>query len=242
MKVVVNLFPDFEEMGDESTISDLRLFDATIKIPAGIVIYGQSQCGKTTFIHNLIEHRNRIFSEPIDYIVYFYGERSKTIDELENDESLADIVTLVDGLPIEQLMDYIREGYNGLFILDDHMDTIVRSKECVDLVTKKCHHRKISWVATFQNPYHHGPDRLTVTRSAQIIILFNSPLDRSIAQTLASRIMPGNRRSFLEIFDYATRNPYTYLFCDGQATTPKEARLRSDLFNKYQTVYIPKKY
>lgn len=221
--------------------TEKRAIDATIKTPVGICIYGQSQSGKSSFIHNLIDHRERIFNEPLEYIVYFYGERSRTIIELEKDEQLSDILTLVDGLPTGELLDYIQEGLNGLFIIDDQMDTVVRSKECVDLVTKKCQHKRVSWIITFQNAFHQGTERLSITRSAQIIVLFNSPLDRTIARILAGRIMPERRKTFLDIFEHATKEPYSYLFCDGQPTTPQEARLRTDLFNKFQTIYIPRK-
>ena len=238
--------------------SDVEIIDATIKIPFGMVLYGCPMAGKSTFIKNLIINRDRLLSEKLDYIVYFYGVKSRTILELEADRTRryhassggtaavdddsrnADIdIILVEGLP-EDLSIYIKEGKKSCLIFDDLMDSISDSKQMVDLVTRKCQHQTVSWIITFQNAFHRGTERLSITRSAQYITLFNSPLDKTIPHILASRIMPESRRTFLEIFKEATLKPYSYLFCDGRQSTPDKIRLRADIFNpSYQVVYTP---
>lgn len=214
------------------------VFDATIKIPFGLCIYGCVMAGKSVYIKNLIDNRDRLLSDPLDYIVYFYGERSKTVRELEADPIYHGIIETVEGLP-EDVSEYIKTGKRGLHIYDDLMDDISNSKQILDLVTKKCQHHCVSWIITLQNAFHHGSERISITRSAHYLTVFNSPLDKTVPRLLASRIMPENRKAFLDIFAEATRKPYSYLFVDGRQGTPDKARLRSDLFGSYQLVYIP---
>lgn len=212
-------------------------FDATIKVPFGCLIYGAPQSGKSHFIKNLLVHRERLLSDPIDYIVYFYGENSKTISEIRHE--MTDVI-LVEGLP-DDFSDYIRNDGRALFLFDDLMDGVANSKEMVELVTKKCQHRCISWIVTFQNAFHHGTERVSITRAANSLVVFNSPLDKTVPHLLATRIMPQDRQTFLDIFEEATRESYSYLFCDGHPRTPSRARLRSHIFGEYQLLYIPTK-
>lgn len=217
----------------------METLDGRIKIPFGMVLYGVPMSGKSTFIKNLIDQRDRILDGKIDYIVYFYGERTKTIMNLER-ENNKDII-LVSGMP-DDLSEYIdiNNLKKPLFIFDDLMDEIVGSKQMVALVSKKCQHLSISWLITFQDAFRQGPDRLSITRAAQYIVLFNSPLDKSVPHILASRIMPENRKAFLDIFTEAVSTPYSYLFCDGHQNTPDRLRLRTHLFGEYQIVFTPR--
>lgn len=217
-----------------------NVFDATIKLPFGLVIYGIPMVGKSTFIKNLIDHRHRVFADNLDYIVYFYGQKSRTVHELEQREEYHSFVETVENLP-DDISDYIKQDGKGLFIFDDLMEEIVHSKAIVELVTKKCQHQNASWIITFQNAFHRGSERLSITRSAQYITIFDSPLDKSVPLILANRIMPDDRKAFLDIFREATSVPYQYLFCDGRQGTPTDARLRGNLFDKYQIAYIATK-
>lgn len=211
------------------------IFDATIKVPFGLLIYGSPMSGKSSFIKKLLINQERLFSDHIDQIVYFYGEHSRTIEEIEFEMPH---ISLVDGLP-DDFSSYIQHNRKSLFIFDDLMQDVSSSKEMVDLVTKKCQHKSISWIVTFQNAFHQGPERVNIARAAQYLTVFNSPLDKTVPHILANRIMPSNRKAFLDIFQDATQNPFGYLFCDGHPLTPANARLRSDIFGDYQLVYVP---
>ena len=48
---------------------------------------------------------------------------------------------------------------------------------------------------------------------------------------LAHKLMPRNRKLFLQMFDKATSKPHGYLFCDGKQDTRHELRFRTDLFD-----------
>ena len=219
-----------EELVDE------EVFDATIKLNFGMLIIGAPGTGKSTFIKKLLLHRDRVLSEHVDYIVYFYGQMTRTVREIA--EELPDEVRLVAELP-EDFSDFIQPHRRGIFVFDDLMESVSNSRAMVELATKKRNHENLSFIICLQNAFHHGKERTSLTRSANYIVLFKSPLDRSVPQILAHRIMPNQRNTFLDIFEEATRLPYHYLFCDGSAAGPERARFRSDIFGEYQRVYVP---
>lgn len=175
-------------------------------------------------------------------IVIFYGEKSKFIIEIENDRSVYNFdntdIILVKGLP-DDFSEYIREG--SFLVFDDLMDDVTRSTQVVDLVTRKFQHIGVSWCIVLQNAFHSASQRLSITRAATHIVIFNSPLDKTVPRILASRIMGEERKVFLSIFQEATKHPYGYLLCDGSQSTPDHLRLRTDIFNGTQIIYYVEK-
>lgn len=120
------------------------------------------------------------------------------------------------------------------------MIDVTSSDQVVNLVTRKFQHSGLrGWCIVLQNAFHNATQRLSITRAATHIVIFNSPLDRSVPQILASKIWPERRRTFLAIFQEATKNPFGYLFVDGSQTTQEALRLRSDIFNGKQIIYMP---
>ena len=176
---------------------------------------------------------------PYDYIVWSYGQKTKALEETK--ELYGDKITLVEGIP-EDLSNFTRQDQHGVFIFDDSQSEICDSQEIADLFTKRCHHENISTIVIFQNLFCEGKHRKTIYRNATYLVLFNNPLDYSLAYSLAKKIYPQKSSIFLEIFKKATQRPYGYLFIDGKLGTPEDARFRTDLFGKhYQRVLVPKK-
>ncbi len=99
----------------------------------------------------------------------------------------------------------------------------------------------VSWIIILQSLFYHGRERLTLYRCAHYLCIFNNPLDHSQIYSIAHKIMPGNQKTFLKIFEKAVSTTNGYLLIDGRAYTPSEARFRTDIFNSYQKVFIPAK-
>ncbi len=118
------------------------------------------------------------------------------------------------------------------------MSTTAAAETLVDLVTTKCQHRRISWILVLQDLFFQSKNRLTVVRCSHYQVMFNNPLDKSIADHVARKIMPRNQKTFLKIYETATSKPNGYLFIDGRQTTPNCARLRTDIFGDVQLVYV----
>ena len=214
----------------------LDIFDARIKAPFGMVVSGPPLVGKTTFCLSLIKQKYSLIDKPIDYIIWFYGEYNDTIRTIEN--TFQNEIITVRGLP-ENLDAYIQPGKYGLHIYDDLMIESVKSSSLTSLISKKCHHCSVSWILILQNLFYEGKERKTILRCSHYLVIFNNPIDKSMPYMLAKKIMPRNQRLFLKIFEMAADRSNGYLFVDGSQKTPPQARLRSDIFEGFQRVYIP---
>ena len=194
--------------------------------------------GKSTWMVTLIRNAQRLIDNEFDYIVWFYGEENHLVNELQNE--LSGKLMAVHGFP-ERLDDYIDKNRKGFHIFDDMMIELSSSKQMIELVAYKCQHSNLSWAVLLQSLFYNGKERLNLYRCAHYLCLFDNALDRSQIYSLAHKVMPGNQKTFLNIFERATNKPNGYLLIDGRQSTPTDARFRTDIFNTVQTVLIPKK-
>ena len=171
-------------------------------------VSGPPLSGKTQFVMGLLDKNFYLIDPPPDHIVWFYGEKTAQIGELTNRG-----YEIVKGLPTsEDFEQYIFPGKNNLFVFDDLMEASGKSKGMTDLVTKKCHHQNVSVIHIVQDLFHGGSERKTILRSAHYIVLFRSPLDQTVVQTVASRVLPYHRKTFMQIYQRATENPVVTCF------------------------------
>ena len=192
--------------------------------------------GKTSWVLNLLRHANELIDSDFDYIYFFYGEPTKTIESIQKE--FADKLVTVQGLP-SNIEDYIHSSKKGLHIYDDLMFQTSESTELSKLCAYKTQHCNISWIVLFQQLFFGGKERKNIFRCCHYLTLFSHILDRSQVYHLAHRVLPSKQKVFIQIFEKATSKPFGYLFLDGRNTTPPEARFRTDLFEGYQKVFIP---
>jgi hypothetical protein len=215
---------------------EYEVFDARFKHPANFLISGPSQSGKTEFVCSLLKHSN-LFTTRFAYIIWFYGEKNKQIFQLKS--HLGKKLEIIEGLPTS-LDEYMRANEGpGCLIFDDLMHGVNKHEDISQLFTRGSHHRNLTVIYITQNFYSVGNTRKNLTRNAHYIVVFDNPLDQKIVSCLAQQIMPNNHKTFLSIYQAATKKPYGYLLIDGHQTTKPETRYRTDIFNGYQKIYIP---
>ena len=217
----------------------MKIYDATIKVPFSLLINGQSNSGKTEFTINLLKKRNQLIDREIDNICWFFGIESKSVKQFAKEYGKYMPIRFIKGLP-ENLEDYIDDAKTNLFIFDDLMEQATQSSVISELFTRGSHHRNISVILIVQDFFYNGNGnskfRKTISRNANILCLFCNYLDSNSISTIASRIMPKRVPLFLKIFEKAC-NESRYLFIDGKYDTDKDIRLRTNLFEDYQKVY-----
>ena len=213
------------------------VFDARLKSPFSCIIAGPSMSGKTYFVRNLLKNWNILVDKGYDYIVWWYGQKSPVLEILK--QQYKDKIKLIEGVP-KNLDEYVQTGRRGIFVFDDSQSEICDSQQVSDLFTKKCHHENICTIVIFQNLFCEGKYRKTIYRNSSYLVLFKSPLDNTLAYSLARKIFPHNSNIFLNIFQKATEKAFGYLFIDGKVDSPGDARFRNEIFNKnYQKVFVP---
>lgn len=214
--------------------STFEVFDARIKTPFSLIVAGPSNCGKTTFVSRLIANENNIIDKPFDYILWFYGEKTEKNKYLKND----DRIRFIHGLP-DSFDSFISPSSNGLAVFDDLMMECSNNKLITQFFTRRSHHENISVIFITQNLFYEGKERKNFARNATYLTIFNSPLDQTIAYSLAPKLMPRKQKTFMEIYNHAVNKPHGYLFIDGHQSTPKNARFRSEIFGAFQRVLTP---
>ncbi len=171
-----------------------------------------------------------------EIILYFYLEYQPDYKELSDMG-----VIFIQGLPdIEQLQE--NKDSTKLVIFDDLMVDSKNNSNLIKLSVVGMHHWNVSCITIVQNLFYDG---LRTSRiNCQYVILVKNPSDKLQALTLAKQIYPGLTKYFMEAYNDATSQPYSYLLVDLAVTTPEQLRLRARIFEDEapHIVYCPKNY
>lgn len=76
-----------------------------------------------------------------------------------------------------------------------------------------------------------------ITLNAHYLVLCKNRRDLSQITHLGKQLFPRHARYFQEVYDDATKKPFSYLFIDLRSDTPEELRLRTQILPN-QTQYI----
>jgi len=164
------------------------------RAPASVIIYGQSQSGKTTLMLRILESLESLISPMPERI--FWARGAKT------DMVVPEYVSLIEGLPS---IDDIPP--NSLLILDDFGPQIANDKKAAKalevLSMIQCHHKRITTFLLLQSVFgNNRKSRINATEMIFVRTLADSlelsnisrqlfPKEPSLlleAQKLASRI------------------------------------------------------
>lgn len=199
-----------------------------LQVPFTLCLAGPSGTGKTCFVRDLIKYKREMFSVVPDKIVIFYGMHQPLYEEMSG-------VTLVEGLP-SNYRAYL--GDHSLFIIDDLMSECGNSKILTNLFTKGSHHLNLSVIFITQNFFHKGREMREVTLNAHYLILCKNRRDMNQITHLGKQLYPRHVKFFQEVYEDATKNPFSYLFIDLKCNTPEELRLRTNILpNQVQYIY-----
>ena len=187
----------------DSGCGNMELF----KTPVRFLIAAASMSGKSTFMIQIIKNADKLFTGPINQIVWATGNKDYIPKELEAMPK----VTVVEGIPnVESLQPH------SFIVLDDlQMDNL---KDICKLFTVTSHHRNISTFFLVQNLYWTSPLFRTISLNASHIVLFKSIRDKNQIVHLARQVFPEFTKSFMEVYKQATNEPYSYLIIDLSQT------------------------
>lgn len=193
--------------------------------PASIVIAGPSRSGKTTFLRKMLEQR-MIQPFPLR-IVIVYGEWQKEYDLMK---TKIPEIEFAKGPMNEDLYESFNSEKPNMLILDDQMTEAGNSNTLEKYFVKGSHHRNLTIVFIVQNIFGKGKAMRTSTLNTNYLVLYKTPRDRNQVAILGRQMYPAKWKAFLEAFEHATQNPYTYLVVDLLPDTPEEYRLRGNIF------------
>ena len=181
-----------------------------------------------------VRHCNELMEQPPVEIMWCYSEFQPAYTELMGLPN----VQLIEGLPdLEALK--ADSARPKLIIFDDMMTTFAKDPSLVTLFVKGCHHWQLSCIHITQNLYFNG--LRTARINADYLALFKNPSDKLQIQNLGRQLFPGKAKFFVEAFEMATVEPYTYLLIDLTQKCPDILRLRSNVFpGELMAIFVQK--
>ena len=195
--------------------------------PFTCMVSGPTSSGKSTFISKLLElSHEKIYPAP-EKVIWCYSQWQPLYD------SMIESVEFHQGMP-----DNIDSSVRNLLILDDLMSDVDES--VTELFTKGSHHRNISVIYIVQNLFHQGKEHRTISLNCQYMVLFKNPRDASQINHLARQMYPQNSAYMSDVYNEATKSPFGYLFVDVRQETEENLRLRSNILEPIQYIYVRK--
>ena len=191
-------------------------------------VVGPSHSGKTTFVLNLLDHRNEIFDCIPNRVIWCYGIYQHELNsKLQQNGYLlhSGIISVSDIQPYD------------IIVLDDLLNESKNSEDVTSMFTRAAHHKPTFIIFIMQNLFPPGKEARTRSLNTHYYCIFKNPRDKSQIEFLARQIAPRRSKGILEIFESATEKAHSYLFIDFTQECPDELRYRTNLFEKPMTIY-----
>lgn len=208
----------------------------TVPFQAGspIIISGPTGSGKTVWTRKLLQ--DNLFTQQVGSVLYCYGVYQPLFDEFNVNN-----IKFEQGVPSRERIESLNDGKFHVVILDDLMEQILKNSDAQDLFTKYCHHYNISAIFLTQNIFAQGKFARTINLNTHILVMFANKRDESQAVFLGRQLFPFDLKFFLEVYQDATRSSHGYLIIDCDPKSPRELKLRTNIFKGEQClIYLPK--
>lgn len=200
-----------------------------------MLIVASSGRGKTSLTRAIVRERNKIFNVNSRMVLWCYN----AIESVPPDLQRGDDVVLHQGLPsMEEVRQY--KTLKPLIVIDDLMVEMKSSSEMEKLVSVATHHYDCQLIILLHTVFYGATIR-NLRLQASYVILFKNPNDKQSVICMGNQIMARNSKTFLEIYDEATKEPYSYLLIDLYKECPDVLRFRNNVLPGQLTyVYVPK--
>lgn len=213
--------------------------------PAGIMVVGPSQSGKSELVSAIIRHRDEMFQDVPQDIVYVYSCWQTNYEELQG--LLGSTITFRTDIPgRDELIDmYNSNPVHRLLVIDDKFTAFKngqQGRELVELAAVITHHCKFTTFYISQNLFHSSVQR-EIGLQCQYLILFSNPRSQQQVAVLGGQLLGrGKLDYFIDAYRKATAKPHGFLLVDLAQTTNEKMKLKSHIMPSEQLiVYLPTK-
>lgn len=179
-----------------------------------MLVVGPSQCGKTYFVEqlltmNCVKYPNK---KP-RRIFWFYNQWQSRKACLKS--NLGGEIEFTRGLPaMSEDLSEINAKFNIVLVFDDLMSQATDSPVLSKLFTQG-RHRNASVILLLQNMFSKGKFNTDISRNAQYMVLFRSPIDLKQIDIIAERIFCERPVRFYERVWERNRKAL-WVYCDRQ--------------------------
>ena len=192
--------------------------------PSTWIISGMTGSGKTTWLYNLLKHKEDMFEDPPKKIIYCYSIWTKLFDDMEQNLD----IEFVQGMPHPDRVKGIFDGNHHLICLDDLQHEVANSKEAEKLFTQLSHHNNLTVIYLNQNLYYQGKCARTLNLNTAYTVLLKNPRNTQQVALLGRQL--GMGKSMQEAYKDATGKAFGYLVIDLSPKSDETSRLRTNVF------------
>ena len=205
--------------------------DISIKWPFKWCLVGSSGSGKTNFALQIVCHANKLFDQPPSNVIIIYKEFQKIYNQFNN--FIPTKCFNEEDIDLEGLT---KNNQERLLIICDDLYFSNKLHEISEHFLIKARHRNISWLVLTQSIFNNTSLK-NISRNSTHITLFKS-VRLNEPHIFFSQLRPKSNKVLQDIYRKATEKSYTYLDIDLSQTCPDKYRYKSDIFDKFVTVYI----
>ena len=204
--------------------------------PTSMFIVGPNNSGKTFFIKRLLEMSSGMFKTPPSRIYFCFSVWQELYDQMSKN---VPNIHFHKGLPsMEELGEWGEQKGHKIVVLDDLMMDAADSLEIAHMMCVGSHHYNMTVIHLLQNVFQKGKSMRTASLNCHYFILFRSYRDVLQIQTLGKQIFPGQLKYFMDVYNKATTQKYSYLLIDLNPHTDKTYQLRTNILpGQFPTIY-----
>lgn len=200
--------------------------DLRLKCPFSMIVCGPSNCGKTTWVTNLLRQQKEVFNVPSTDIIWFYRVWQESYEK--NRDIIANFV---QGMCTMEWLENNAKP-NSTIVIDDMASEA--TDDTAKIFTVGSHHFKVNVIFITQNLFPKNKSFRDISLNATYLVLFKNVNDKLQISTFASRYSPGNKKAFMAVYNAITKKPHTYMILDNHQETNDEYRILSNYLNESQ--------
>ena len=195
---------------------------------ANILIQGPSGAGKTQFMLQVIQQRDRVFFVKPTKVIYIYSNYQPVYDKMR--EACGDIV-FIKHIPSEEQLEDLTRGHNhSILVCDDKLSSVGTTPNISEVFIRLGHHLSITTFVLLQASNLAGSKYAgNIVRNSHYTILFKAGQMAHLIRSLGIRI--NDYKNLVSAYKLATVENYNYLCVN---THPKASEME-----RYTSLILP---
>lgn len=142
---------------------------------------------------------------------------------------------------MDWVREHLKEEDNSTLVIDDLSRQM--NQDTSEIYSVASHHYACNVILVVHNLFDQNPAFRNISLNAKYLTIFKNPRDKQQISTFARQFAggKGQAKNVVDIYNEATKSPYSYLFVDLHQSTPEQYRLRSNILMEseaYIKVYV----